>query len=29
MAINTSNIPLQITRGNNMAKNKKKKNYFF
>ena len=25
MAINTSNIPLQITRGNNMAKNKKKK----
>ena len=25
MAINTSNIKLQITRGNNMAKNKKKK----
>lgn len=25
MTINTSNISLQITRGNNMAKNKKKK----
>ena len=25
MAINTSNIPLQITKGNNTAKNKKKK----